>query len=1077
MNLVNYFENPEIQDVNAEKARAYFVPFKNLDEVREVSKLLQDKPQTDIRQLSDSLQFLNGDWYFQYYDNYQEVPDSFGKEACLSNVSDQTIPVPSNWQMYGFDQQQYVNTRYPFPANPPYVPDENPCGAYEYYFNVDEKRKDSKAFLNFEGVDSAFYLWLNGKFVGYSQISHNTHEFDVTSYLKSGQNLIQVLVMKWCDGSYLEDQDKFRMSGIFRDVYILYRPKTYLRDYRVKTDISDDLSEFSLKVDLAWNAEPAKDVKLELEDTRSGKILADFKAGEEIKLKDLKLWSAEEPYLYSLHIAYQGEAIRQDIGFRKVEIKGDTFYLNKQNIKLKGTNRHDADPVTGYYIKPEQLLKDLSLMKKYNINAIRTSHYPNAPWAYEYYSRFGFYVIDEADLEMHGSQMLAGRGHVNVGETTLLEVPDESYSYFANLPMFKLGIMQRIQNMVLRDKNQSAIIIWSLGNEAGYSQSLKDAALWIKDFDPSRKIQYESVIHRAPYFSSDLEEIDFVSRMYPSTEDLEKYIALDGKKKPYFLMEYMHSMGNGPGGIEDYWQIFYNNDCMSGGFAWEWADHAIFKGYKDNGQKVFFYGGDHGEKLHDGNFCVDGLIKPDRELSPSLEEYGNVLRPIRVEVDAEAAKEGKLKFYNMLDFIDVGSKYAIHFEYKLNDQLITEGTISDYSIKPRESKLIDFNLSQAEIKKLHELSEDASSDKSLYLNIYYLNKGKDFFLTEDELMGFEQIIIYEAKEVAIEAVYPDFTVNKAEAKLAVEETKSYLYINGTNFSYKFDKRKGVFAGLSYENEVIFNKAMEFNTWRAPVDNDMYIKQLWYAHGFNRCSTKLKQLSYQLKDDIFAINAHITMAPDALQPVAELELNYLLKDNGELRITADVNRNRNYPWLKGFAGYPLSAEQKQKLALAKPYLPRFGLRFFLDKSYENLAYEAYGPKQAYEDMHAASLRGKYSSKVSEQYVDYIMPQEHGSHIGSSSVILSNDLGLGLAVHAADEFSFNASHYSQEELERKQHNFELEESKYTILCLDYRMSGLGSNSCGPLTKPECRLNEEEFNFEFILEPGRFQDINKD
>lgn len=1074
MNLINYHENPEVQQVNAERARAYFVPFKNIDEIRKVSHSLNDNPQLDTRELSDRLQFLNGDWYFQFYDDYHNVPNDFGTRPTLAENSDQTIPVPSNWQNYGFGKHQYINTRFPFPVNPPYVPDENPCGAYEYYFKVDEKRNDFTALLNFEGVDSAFYLWLNGEFVGYSQISHNTHEFDVTPYLKSGKNLIQVLVMKWCDGSYLEDQDKFRMSGIFRDVYIVYRPKNYIRDYVVKHDVSDDLTESSLEVILDWSSEKNQEAKLELVNPITGEKLVEFKPEEKIKLKNLKLWNAENPFLYSLHISYKGESIRQDIGFRKIEIEGDTFYLNKQNIKLKGTNRHDSDPVTGYYIKPEQLLRDLHLMKKYNINAIRAAHYPNAPWAYEYYSRFGFYVIDEADIEMHGSQMLAGRGKVNVGESKLNEIPDESYSYLASLPMFETGIMERIQQMVLRDRNHSSIIIWSLGNEAGYSQSFKNAALWIKETDPSRKIQYESVLHQKPYFSSDLKEIDFVSRMYTSTEELEEYIKLKDEKKPYFLMEYIHSMGNGPGGIEDYWQIFYNNDCMLGGFAWEWADHAIFKGYTDGGEKIYYYGGDHDEALHDGNFCVDGLVKPDREISPSLREYGNVIRPIRVESESKDAVKGKLKFSNMLDFTDVGEKYAIYFEYKHNDQVIIDGTISDYSIKPRESQIIDFNLSNAEIDKLQELEKDKSSAKSLYLNIYYINKEDSIFLEKNELMGFEQIIIYDAQNIDLEEIYPGFKTNESNAKLNILEVEGDCYIRGNNFLYVFDTREAVFRELNYNNNIIFDKAMELNIWRAPVDNDMFIKELWYEYGLNRSRNKIKNVSYDLTEEGFEIKTLITMAPDALQPIAEVKIDYFVNNNGKIEITADVDRNRNYPWLEGFEDYPLTKQQEKDLKIKEPFLPRFGLRFFLQKTYDKLDFVAYGPGQAYEDMHEASLMGKYQSKVSDQYVNYIMPQEHGSHTGSSSLIISNETGFGLGIHSDNKFSFNASNFTQEELETKAHNYELEDSDFTILCLDYRMGGLGSNSCGPLPKPQYRLNEEKFSFNFILEPGRFQKI---
>ncbi len=1071
MKLKRYHESPDIAQVGAKEASSYFIPFEDIDVLRELSDQLLEDPELDVRKLSERVQFLNDDWYFQYFDNYLDIPEEFGQDPVLSEISEQTIPVPSVWQMHGFDQHQYINTKFPFPADPPFVPDNNPAGAYEYNFHIDSDKARMQALLNFEGVDSCIYLWLNGEFVGYSQVSHVTHEFDVTDYLQEGDNNLQALVLKWSDGSYLEDQDKLRMSGIFRDVYIRYRPEDYLEDFRVNQELNDDLTEAKLSVDLTWSGEDISDeIEFELYDPLTSELITSFKAGETAVIDNPTLWSAENPKLYSLHISYRDEAIRQDVGFRKIEIKGDTFYLNNQNIKMKGVNRHDSDPVTGYYITPEQLLKDLSIMKQYNINAIRTSHYPNAPWAYEYYSRFGFYVIDEADIEIHGSNMLFGQRGI-LEEKGVNNLAGDAYSYYANLGIFDDGILDRVLRMAKRDKNQSSIVVWSLGNEGGYGPGFKNSAIELKKYDPTRPIQYESNNYQELYYDSDLEELDFESNMYSPPSALETY-ATDNPRKPYILIEYIHAMGNGPGAVEDYWEVLYKHDSMAGAFAWEWADHAVYKGYSENGQEIYHYGGDFGEAAgeHDGNFCMDGLVKPNREVSTSLEEYGNVLRPIRAEIDVEAAVSGKVKFTNMLDFIDVGEAYAIHFEYLRNDELINEGTVVNYSIPARETVEIDFGLEEEFVSYLREVQEGNALAEPIYLNISYLTLVDDIFVPEYTEMGFDQIVVHEPEVIELEALFPEFTSVPTTDGLEVLESDRELLIKGDNFRYVFDLRKGVLSSLNYENNNIIDRPLEYNIWRAPTDNDMYSKHEWKAAGLHKTQNRLKSLEYELVEDNLVVKTHITMAPNTLQPVAQVWTTFTIQENGEIKIAVDVDRDRNQPWFTEFRNqYPMTKAQEEKYDERFPFLPRFGLRLFMNKTYENLEFIGLGPGPAYEDMKEANLQGKFATTVSDEYVDYIMPQEHGSHTDTSAIVLSQDFGGALAVYGDKKFSFSASHFTQEELEAKMHNYELEESDYTVLCLDYRMTGLGSNSCGPLVTKEYRLNEEKFSFEFNLVPG--------
>ncbi len=1078
--LEKYHLNPEITQYGAVPAHAYFIPFPYVEDVRALSSALVHEPSLDVRYLSPSLQSLNDDWYFAYYNNWREVPREFGLEPCLSeDLNAKTIPVPSNWQNHGYDQHQYINVPYPFPVDPPYVPDENPVGAYEYKFYSDEDQADQNAYLNFEGVDSCIYLWLNGEFVGYSSVSHVTHEFDISDYIQSGENLLQALVFKWSAGSYLEDQDKFRMSGIFRDVYILYRPETHIVDYVINHELNDSLDKAEIQVDLEWNEEAEKSIIdsaiIEVVNPRNDELIKEFKAGEKIVIENPTLWNAEEPFLYSVHISYKGEAIRQELGLRKIDIKGDTYLINNQNIKIKGTNRHDSDPVTGFYITPEQLLTDLSLMKAHNINAIRTAHYPNAPWAYEYYSRFGFYVCDEADIEMHGAVELFGsRGWIANPdpETVVTEV----YSYLANLDMFYQNQLERIQRMFYRDRNQSSVVIWSLGNEAGYGPGFEAAAKWLKENDPSRKIQYESANYREPYFKSDLEYLDFVSHMYSPMEQLDAYTAREDEKNPFILIEYIHAMGNGPGDVDAYWERIYDNDCLTGGFAWEWCDHAIYKGKADNGQDIYYYGGDHGEDFHDSNFCVDGLVKPNREISPALVEYGNVLRPLRLVAEDNAAEEalaGKVKVQNMLDFADAGQKVIISFEYQINGETLTSGSVVDFSLPARESLVIDLELDESEKS---ELEAAMSADANIYLNLSYLNIDDSILLEDLELMGSEQLIINEAKEVDVEKLFPEFNclIESAESadSLEVLDYEDKLIIKGENFQYEFDLFKGMPAKIVYDNEIIMSDLVEYNIWRAPTDNDMFIKHEWKQAGLDRVLSKLKDLEYELHEDGLEIKTHITLTPKMRQPIAQVYANWFISNLGEIKVKLDVDRDRSQPWLKGFPDYPMSAAEQERAEKGFPFLPRFGLRLFLDKDFENLAYYGMGPGQNYEDFQDAAYMGKFYSSVEAEYVDFIKPQEHGNHEKTKAVLLSNEYAKALQISSEKDFAFSASQFTQEELESKAHNYELEKHNKTVLCLDYRMSGLGSNSCGPLTREEFRLNEEKFSVEFTIKPGELE-----
>ena len=598
MIVPRYYENLSVLHENTRPARAYYIPAS-----RRMDNLVEH------REESDRMQLLNGTWKFQYFNSIYDIQDSFFEKNYDTENFDE-IQVPSVWQMAGYDTHQYTNIRYPFPFDPPYVPQDIPCGAYVHTFEYSRDEKAPKSFLNFEGVDSCFYVWINGSYIGYSQVSHMTSEFDVTDVLQDGTNTVAVLVMKWCDGSYLEDQDKFRMSGIFRDVYILKRPKQAISDYHIKTRIEGMLAKVEIEMKFYFPL----NVKISIED-RNGAVVTLGSIAEEgtavLEIASPELRNTENPYLYKLILETENEVIVDHIALRKIEIKDQVIYLNGQKIKFRGVNRHDSDPVTGFTISLEQLTTDLTLMKQHNFNAIRSSHYPNAPFFYEMCDKYGFMVIDEADIEAHGPFMIYRK-------------EDTDYNRFkrwnekiADDPVWEEAIVDRVKLMVERDKNRFCIVMWSMGNESAYGCNFEKALEWTKNFDPDRITQYESARYRNYDETYDYSNLDVYSRMYPALSEIREYLDKDGGK-PFLLVEYCHSMGNGPGDFEDYFQMIQNNDKLCGGFVWEWCDHAIAHGIAENGKTIYAYGGDHGEEIHDGNFCMDGLVYPDRTVHTGL---------------------------------------------------------------------------------------------------------------------------------------------------------------------------------------------------------------------------------------------------------------------------------------------------------------------------------------------------------------------------------------------------------------------------------------------------------------------------
>ena len=1008
MIVPRYYENLSVLHENTMPARAYYIPAS-----RRMDNLVEH------REESDRMQLLNGTWKFQYFNSIYDIQDSFFEKNYDTENFDE-IQVPSVWQMAGYDTHQYTNIRYPFPFDPPYVPQDIPCGVYVHTFEYSRDEKAPKSFLNFEGVDSCFYVWINGSYIGYSQVSHMTSEFDVTDVLQDGTNTVAVLVMKWCDGSYLEDQDKFRMSGIFRDVYILKRPKQAISDYHIKTRIEDMLA----KVEIEMKFYSPLNVKISIED-RNGAVVALGSIAEEgtdvLEIASPELWNTENPYLYKLILETENEVIVDHIALRKIEIKDQVIYLNGQKIKFRGVNRHDSDPVTGFTINPEQITTDLTLMKQHNFNAIRSSHYPNAPFFYEMCDKYGFMVIDEADIEAHGPFMIYRK-------------EDTDYNRFkrwnekiADDPVWEEAIVDRVKLMVERDKNRFCIVMWSMGNESAYGCNFEKALEWTKNFDPERITQYESARYRNYDETYDYSNLDVYSRMYPALSEIQEYLDKDGSK-PFLLVEYCHSMGNGPGDFEDYFQMIQDNDKMCGGFVWEWCDHAIAHGTAENGKTIYAYGGDHGEEIHDGNFCMDGLVYPDRTVHTGLLEYKNVYRPARVI--SYNKESGELVLHNYMDFDDLKDYVKISYELTQDGLVISKGILPEFSVAPHGEGKTNLKINVPENGKC-------------YLKLIYHLKKELPLLDKDHILGFDEIEVSkeDTKCKLAEKWIPKTVV---DSELQVNENDTQIHIKGREFAYTIDKRTALFTEMKFAGREYLNHPMELNIWRAPTDNDMYIKSEWKKAHYDKAYTRAYTTEVVQGKHGVKITSHASVVAETVQKILDVTITWKIEAAGKIDADIAVTKDDEFP-----------------------DLPRFGVRMFLDKKLSAVRYFGMGPQESYCDKHQAASHGLYRADVGDLHEDYIRPQENGSHYDCEYVELNNSR-YGIVASAEKAFSFNASYYTQEELEKKTHNYELTESDSVVFCVDYALNGIGSNSCGPVVLEQYRFDDVLFRFQFTLIP---------
>lgn len=992
MKLDNYHESFNNLHVNMENPRSYYIP-------------TAGEPGFDFidsRSDSDRFMSLDGSWDFAIYDSVEDIPEEVASNSFKLN---DTIQVPSTWQSQGYDNSQYVNMDYTIPYMPPYVPKMNPCGVYKRFFTIDEI-KDNQFFLNFEGVDSCFYVWINEKFIGYSQISHSNSEFNITETLKCGKNDITVIVMKWSDGTYFEAQDKFRETGIFRSVYILSRPHNHIRDFKVTTKLSDDLefAEICIKTEFAGQMKSSAEYCLK---SRNGAMIASGHINEgttKFTVDNPLLWSAETPNLYILHLKTSDECISTYVGIRKISVENSVVKLNNQPILIKGVNRHDSNPVRGAAVNYSDIMQDLELMKQHNINAIRTSHYPNVSYFPTLCDYYGFYLMAESDLETHGLRRLYP--------------PENEFSLLNNDLNIKNVFLDRQISNYERDKNHPSVLFWSIGNESGYGKNIEACAEYYKSVDPERLVHYESMYYPEDY-KPDVSNLDFRSLMYPGEEAVLDYFKRqktlpENERKPMILCEYSHCMGNGPGDFEDYFNLFRNIPEMTGGFVWEWCDHAVYNGAAPNGKPKYLYGGDFGDKVNDGNYCVDGLVYPDRTVSNSLRELKNVYRPVRMSYS-----DGKFTITNLYDFNNLEDVLYIEYEIKTDGKTRVTKRLDDFKLSPHETK--ELNVS---------LPNDIYGET--YIIFTFRAKVSAPFIKECFNLGFEQFCLNTEK--------PVYDIS-FETPIEMVEDNRYITVSGERFEYVFDKLNGNIKSINFNKKNILERPAEFNIWRAPTDNDIKIKEEWLRARFNDAFSNADFIECYCDGKRALIRGHISILASGVQKILDADILWEINGKGELKFCCNANRNPVFP-----------------------PLPRFGLRFFLKRDFENVEYFGKGPYESYIDKQQATYYDLFVSSVTDMYEDYIRPQENGNHIGTRFVKLENvadDAVVRIdAVNAP--FNFSLSHYSQENLQSTKHSFELEEESYTVLCVDYAQNGIGSQSCGQRMKEDYQFDLPKFDF---------------
>ena len=987
---MNTWETPEITGINRLKTHCSYVPFSKIEDA-----LLYDRNKSEFYHL------LNGDWAFLYFDSVTDVDDGLLSADCDTDCWD-TVPVPSCWQNLGYDTIQYSNITYTIPVDAPRVPKKNPCGVYATDFYVEDS--DRELHIVFEGVSSCFFVYVNGKEVGYSKGSHLQSEFDITEFVEPGDNRLTVKVLKWCDGTYLEDQDFFRFSGIFRDVYTVERSKKRLNDAFIH---ADDCGNVRVELDASC------DVNVSIFDAKGNKI-ASKKAEKSVgfKLEGINKWTAETPYLYTMVFETENEVIAQRFGFRSISIaENGALLINGTAVKLKGVNHHDTHPKYGYYTPYEHILNDLILMKRNNINTVRTSHYPAPPVFYDLCDELGFFVVCEDDIEIHGYTVRDGG----------------SYSYQAyhedwpcQMPEYKSSFIDRAERMVELHKNHPSVIMWSMGNEAGFGDNFVEMSKWIKNRDSSRLVHYEGANCVSDGEDGNYpKEVDMISHMYPPVEWVEKMARKRNEKRPIFLCEYVHAMGLGPGGVEDYMKVFYKYPRCIGGCVWEWADHAVC------GEEGYLYGGDSGEFPHDKNFCVDGLNYPDRTPYTGLINLKYAYQNIKFELDG-----GKIRIINLHDFI-TSDCYDIIWKVKSDGVTFSQGRISAPKVKPHSSGVLNIKPEVPEVCTL-----------GCFIELSVVTKLDSPWAEDGYEVAFTQIPL-DCAEETVEEEYG--------SSVLLSEEDGLVFTEGNGFCYVFDTVEGGFVSIVKNGTEMIDAVPELSFYRPTTDNELNIKdkliytgQIHSSQFINKVQTFVRKATAELSDGYVRITVDCTAGAVGRTPLFKGDIVYKVYPDGKIEVS-------------------VSGELRE----IKPYYQRLGFNLVMPEGFDNILYYGMGPYENYPDMCSHVKVDMFSSTVEDEYEPYIMPQEHGNHMNTRYALVSDDTGCGIEF-CGDGFNFRASHYSDDAIEEAKHEYELLSEDRTYIRIDAAVSGVGSASCGPALPEEYGVHGGRLDFSFTMKP---------